>query len=217
MDRVSSCQLLWAQRRCCIMNVLTWGPGSPGIPLGPGWPLTPLAPCRDNMDSMTLVTISQNDYHNVSDLIAHLWTWSTWGARESWSSWLSRWTLQEHTHRDTHTVSAGCLSDDWCITSSRAPLLPSHRAILFFHPVPESKQTLNDSCVRQCDVRITLIISHIKDVLVHSDRTAEVVAGIEHRWRTHNIIIIISVRVSSSCYPLITGGIYSVRVVYYLN
>lgn len=115
MDRVSSCQLLWAQRRCCIINVLTWGPGSPGIPLGPGWPLTPLAPCRDNMDSMTLVTISQSDYHNVSDLIAHLWTWSTWGARESWSSWLSRWTLQEHTHRDTHTVSAGCLSDDWCI------------------------------------------------------------------------------------------------------
>lgn len=115
MDRVSSCQLLWAQRRCCIINVLTWGPGSPGIPLGPGWPLTPLAPCRDNMDSMTLVTISQSDYHNVSDLIAHLWTWSTWGARESWSSWLSRWTLQEHTHRDTHTVSAGCLSDDWGI------------------------------------------------------------------------------------------------------
>lgn len=95
-----------------------------------------------------------------------------------------------HTQRHTHSLSR--LSEWWLgykagLTSSRAPLLPSHRAILFFHPVPESKQTLNDSCVRQCDVRITLIISHIKDVLLHSDRTAEVTTCCWHRAQMKNI------------------------------
>lgn len=94
-----------------------------------------------------------------------------------------------HTQRHTHSLSR--LSEWWLVykaglTSSRAPLLPSHRAILFFHPVPESKQTLNDSCVRQCDVRMTLIISHIKDVLVHSDRTAEVTTCCWHRAQMKN-------------------------------